>query len=151
MASFNGSLAAHGMSLTRYWTLLDGAVCGGRLPLLRRRGNRFFNRFDLKFASFLAKRKLPFFCDKICEILRQLSTIGHHTRRVGLLTGYQRPCAPSTEGYLELRTLIKPFSRQKATSSRLISSHLCHTLEPSASLMKMAWRRFILWTQGLVF
>ena len=135
MTAFNDSLAFHGMSMTRYWM---GKFMGGDCRKFAENRLAILAMVRDKINELFGEAKATEFYNRHCGILEQLNIIGHHTRRVAMLSPAQIEelrvsCreygglfrgppggGAMVVGFSGLPIRIMPFSLRKATSSKLI-------------------------------
>ena len=135
MTAFNDSLAFHGMGMTRYWM---GKFMGGDCRKFAENRLAILAMVRDKINELFGEAKATEFYNRHCGILEQLNIIGHHTRRVAMLSPAQIEelrvsCreygglfrgppggGAMVVGFSGLPIRIMPFSLRKATSSKLI-------------------------------
>ena len=122
MTAFNESLGAHGMSLTRYWM---GQFMGDDCRKFAENIAAILAMVRDKIKELFGDEKATEFYDKHCGILRQLSIIGHHTRRVAMLSaGQVEELRTACAEYARLFRIAYPDHAVLTPKGHLIESHL---------------------------
>jgi hypothetical protein len=122
MTAFNESLGAHGMSLTRYWM---GQFMGDDCRKFADNIAAILAMVRDKINELFGDDKATEFYDRHCGILRQLSIIGHHTRRVAMLSHDQiEELRVACSEYARLFRIAYPDHAVLTPKGHLIESHL---------------------------